>query len=360
MVLVLVEQIYAAVENPKRWRDVLSVCADVVGCQSAGLFARDLDRGIVSLAVSINFDDAGEPQKNMNAGEVRLTDQSATLCIANDDAMLASVTLVKNESGSFRDQDVRFLTAIAPHLQRALRVHQLCTNADATKRSLGYVIDRLAIGIVLMDNTGTVIYANAAAAAAFDLNDGLVINGGRIEAGSAHDTLLIRRLASDAAAVTHADVNRRGGAMRVRRPSGRQPFQLLVTAGPPSSGLVLSQSPAITIFISDPESADHLEPLVLQMLFGLTEAESGVASRLAAGSTVVQIANALHVSGSTVRTHLKSIFDKTETHRQSDLVKQLVGGVAKLNRSHRIGVKDPIARAVSRTVDHLAANRTAD
>ncbi len=58
----------------------------------------------------------------------------------------------------------------------------------------------------------------------------------------------------------------------------------------------------------------------LKERFGLTAREAEIAMALTSGQTLEQIAAALGVSVATSRQHLKSIFRKTGTHRQAELV----------------------------------------
>ena len=63
-------------------------------------------------------------------------------------------------------------------------------------------------------------------------------------------------------------------------------------------------------------------------LYGLTEAEARVMAALALAETVDEIARTHGVRPSTVRAQVRSIFDKTEVHRQSDLVRLALTGAA--------------------------------
>ncbi len=58
----------------------------------------------------------------------------------------------------------------------------------------------------------------------------------------------------------------------------------------------------------------------LQAIFGLTKAEARLAIELACGQTLEDIADEHGVSISTARVQLKSIFAKTGTSRQAELV----------------------------------------
>ena len=73
---------------------------------------------------------------------------------------------------------------------------------------------------------------------------------------------------------------------------------------------------------------------VLHQVYDLTPAESRVVSKLLDNPDVESTADALHISVSTVRTHLKHIYRKTETNRQSALFHKIVTGpVAMIMRS---------------------------
>src|SRR4051794_3130752 len=65
---------------------------------------------------------------------------------------------------------------------------------------------------------------------------------------------------------------------------------------------------------------------LLQALFDLTPAEARMASQITAGKSIEQISSATGIAQNTIRTHLKSIFQKTGVQRQAELVSLL--GVA--------------------------------
>ena len=58
--------------------------------------------------------------------------------------------------------------------------------------------------------------------------------------------------------------------------------------------------------------------------FGLTPAEMCVANLIAQGLGARAVARKLHRSHETIRNQLKTIFDKTDTHRQSALAVLIV------------------------------------
>ena len=60
---------------------------------------------------------------------------------------------------------------------------------------------------------------------------------------------------------------------------------------------------------------------ILRTLFGLTGQQASVAELVFAGKAIPEIAAVLGIGTGTVRNHLKAIFQKTGTHRQSELLK---------------------------------------
>jgi DNA-binding CsgD family transcriptional regulator len=61
-------------------------------------------------------------------------------------------------------------------------------------------------------------------------------------------------------------------------------------------------------------------PILLSQAFGLTAAEARLASRVGTGEPISRAAEQLGISAETARSQLKSIFAKTDVHRQAELV----------------------------------------
>ena len=70
----------------------------------------------------------------------------------------------------------------------------------------------------------------------------------------------------------------------------------------------------------------------LRSRFYLTPAEAQIALSIADAETLAAVAEVRGVSVSTARTQLKSVFVKTGTHRQAELVVLLVGPRNRLRR----------------------------
>ena len=116
--------------------------------------------------------------------------------------------------------------------------------------------------------------------------------------------------------------------MTILRTSGTS-LSLMVTPMDPLDNLKLKE-PVVSVFVVDPEGPAPRVGM-LRKLYSMTPAEAKLAAHMAQGWSLDQASEAWGVSLSTVRTHLKSIFIKTDTSRQVDLVRKLLSGPAMLS-----------------------------
>ena len=84
-----------------------------------------------------------------------------------------------------------------------------------------------------------------------------------------------------------------------------------------------------TLILLDLDARPEPSPRTLQCLFGLTAAETQLAVELARGHNLLDIARTRRLSRTTIRSQLASLFVKTQTRRQVELV-ALLGRVAVL------------------------------
>jgi len=80
------------------------------------------------------------------------------------------------------------------------------------------------------------------------------------------------------------------------------------------------------LLISDLVADEEASRSLLRFNYQLTDAEIGLALLLAKGHSMKEIAKLLRITQNTARTHLKRIFGKTSTNRQSSLVRLILAG----------------------------------
>jgi DNA-binding CsgD family transcriptional regulator len=104
----------------------------------------------------------------------------------------------------------------------------------------------------------------------------------------------------------------------------RRPLSLIVTPWRPDAVENSKRSAAI-LLVGDPEKETVIPAKVLSLLYGLTPAEARLALALLNGNSLAEAAELHGTSELTARTQLKTVFQKTDTRRQAELVRLLAG-----------------------------------
>ena len=244
---------------------------------------------------------------------------------ANSNAVLSLAR--SRKAGPFTSSELGLLTLVIPHFERAARL----SGAFARfRQGRDEVLDRLPMGIIVLDESGKVEFFNRAAETILAKKDGLCWSSGGV---SAVDPTQASRLA---AAIKGAKLTASGkglaggGNLSITRSSIGRPLSVMVAPMMPSTASPLSRAPRVAMFITDPEATQVTNLERLKALFNLTPAESRMASQLLQGKSVIEAADALGITRQTARVHLKRIFGKTYTGRQSELMRLLLNSPATL------------------------------
>jgi DNA-binding CsgD family transcriptional regulator len=231
--------------------------------------------------------------------------------------------------GSFARREIDLLRQIIPHVERAMRTFLRFADLQSKRAAHEALWDTLAIGVILLDGEGKVLWENRAATTVLTVSDGLCVRKGRLSAVSSHENATLQCLIRAAVATGQGRGILPGGALSVPRASLARPLSLLVS--PFRIDRISTRQPAAVVIFADPERKLESPPELLKRLYGLTAREAAVAALLLQGVDLREAAGQLRVSMHTARTHLRVIFEKTDTHRQAELVHLLLRGVAGLH-----------------------------
>lgn len=239
-------------------------------------------------------------------------------------AVLTLARSRKHGPWSIDDRDsIAFLT---PHLQRAVR---LSGSFARIRQQRDGLLNRLPMGIVVLDDSGKVEFLNRAAETILDKKDGLCWGSKGVSAVDPTESSRLVAMIRGAKLMASGKGLAGGGNLSITRSAGR-PLSVLVAPMMPTAASLLSRSPRVAMFITDPEATQLTNLARLMALFNLTPAESRMAGQLLEGKSVVEAANALRITPQTARVHLKRIFGKTYTSRQSELMRLLLSSPASL------------------------------
>lgn len=215
------------------------------------------------------------------------------------------------------DGDARASIAVLrPHLVRAM---QLRSRLDGAAFDGLAALDRICQGVLLLDGKGRIRHANSLGEAILRDGDGLRNEAGILTCQHAEDATALRR-AIDASARM---VGEAPHVLAIRRRSARRPLSVLIAPLRGRSAWT-SASPACCAIVTDAERAQPASPATMRRLYGLTAAEARIAAALLESDRLVDVAEKLSISLSTVRTLLQRVFAKTDTHRQAQLVRLMM------------------------------------
>jgi DNA-binding CsgD family transcriptional regulator/PAS domain-containing protein len=359
----LIDRIYHSAVDPSAWRGVVRDLCGVLGAHSGVLALSDneIELSSVSIAHGV-FEDAavvGEYFAHFGAMDpaVPAFSRNTTGKVAATSRLFAQRDLARDEfyndffsrmglidsigtnvlrdergiallcfqhakgAGNFQAVDIAEAERVAPHVRRALQLHRVFAPHRRASGALVDVLEKVTAGVLLLDRAGRPWYVNASAREIFGRADGLGLS-------SAGGLLTLDRFASDRiagliGAVLTRGAQHPGGRATAPRRHGGAPYGVLISPSSPEA-LSVFEAPGGTgamILISDP---DRFRPTALAAAmapYGLTRAELGLLASLVAGRSVRDHCDSARISVNTGKFHLRSLFAKTGTHRQAELVR---------------------------------------
>lgn len=284
----VISLIYQAASDPERWQDLLEGLAEFVENSHESTTRQD------------------------SAQKPKTTDEEYSLHQG-----LQQVQQI--ESGlrnSLRGNQVSDL--LTYHFKNALDIAHRLVQQEEYQEVIHDVIDRLPIGVVIVDKDRRVIQANSNAKRYIENSNQLLLSSDIL---AIKDPDLHARLERIVGELSRRAPTAGDGNLEMIAVTDDQNTNLQMFLMPARGGLTTGGFSNTIIFLSHPKSLPIGIPGEIQRTFDLSNRESEVLGALARGFTVKEIAEQDSVSEATVRTQLKSLFTKTRTARQADLVK---------------------------------------
>ena len=352
----LIELTYASVADPSRWTTLLEALLDAVNAPKGTLLLLDSDREEYSVSCRCGWSDeeiaayfhrygaidpwrigiAPWPEGTVLADyelwpreEVEASESFREFyapsgaihgmggIILVNSAGQSAVAMVRGAAaGPFGEKEKAVLRPLLPHLKRAASLHGELGALRAQQATFTGHLERDPRPFLLIDAGHRVLYANGAARAAA-LNDSMAIANGRFLLKSPGQQRVFEQAVAELIRTRSSEPKH----LKLRRSSGRRPHRLIIMAAADSGAVPLGVSqPAVAVLLVDPDISSAPSPELLRELFSLTPAEALVATKLAQGRDVQEIAEETGVTVDTIRTHLKRTFSKTATSRQGELI----------------------------------------
>ncbi|TFG36485.1 MAG: helix-turn-helix transcriptional regulator [Candidatus Aminicenantes bacterium] len=252
-----------------------------------------------------------------------LSDLIATVLEA-DASTLTTVNVLRGTGpGRYDDNESQFMRRLAPHLCNVYRVECRFAKIRSERALLREVIDRIPTAVLAVDRNLRIVEANRAAEALLASNDGLRVSRGVLEIFDCVARDGMQEALGALAAMQRGQGVFSGASIPIGRPSVARPYVATVMPLRPMITDASTCEARCLLFIDQPDLEEVPGYTRTQQLWGLTRAEAKVAHFLASGLSPREISDRLGISFNTVRSHVQKIYFKTDTSRQSDLVRLL-------------------------------------
>lgn len=360
----LVGSLYDAASDPTLWQQFLQQLSEKTGAGSAALVMYDAAHQSYALSSHWRFDPEavnlyGEYYGSLDVWAQRALSKRASLVCSseslspsselirteiyhdfltrfgiehglfalfeNTGSRLVSCSLFRDSSrGPFQATQLEMLRFLAPHVQRAVKLHVRFSELRGQSVALEAALDSVPTGVIFLGPNGKVVFMNRSASDLISENDGLWLDASAaLRAERQAESELLARTIQQAARNSKGPPT--GGTIVVSRRT-RPPLQVLISpiSQMTASTFCLAQPINAALFVVDPSRRQRPAVDLLRALFGLTPAECRVALLLGDGHAPKEIANLVGVTDNTVRSQIKSIFSKTGVRRQSELIRLLL------------------------------------
>jgi DNA-binding CsgD family transcriptional regulator len=226
------------------------------------------------------------------------------------------------------DSQKRLFAVLAQHLVRAVALQRRLYRLTVANECALTGLDGLQQGFLLVDAEARLLFVNRVARALLDARDGLRLEAGDLSASDADGARTLRGLIASCAGEASAATGS-GGDVALQRGAGRLPLDVVVIPIQPETTMAtipwtFPQRAVAIVLVSDPESEMKARVESLRDRFGFTPTEATFALEIIKGDGRQATADRLGIGVATARSHLSSIFDKTGSRRQAELVRLLM------------------------------------
>jgi DNA-binding CsgD family transcriptional regulator/PAS domain-containing protein len=367
----VIGHIYEASYNPEKWSVVLEKIAKYTGAHSTAILYKNQDSESQGCSYSYNFPDE-DIKKFIDFGvdpnfylfyekasigtaaasdllvpdrsklEARLGEKYISMAqstvfyhmagglLYEDDRRIVGIgVMCPKEMGPMNEQQIEKLDMLIPHLQRALIIQNELRQLNDRVKALHESLDRLLIGLILFDKQLKPIYINPVAKSILKYHPAIQFENGKISASHHEDTEKIHSALVKALSASTADnIDEASTSFGIKHHENATTLPVIIS---PVNGIVKGfqvgdQEAVVDMCFSDPERPYLVETDKLTEIFGLTKAEAQVATSMANGISPKDIATMNNVEVSTIRSQLKSIYQKMGVNTQAELVKSLLTG----------------------------------
>lgn len=239
---------------------------------------------------------------------------------------IALIGIFRSEADGVLDEETRRrMRLIAPHVRRAVLVGQAMELKKAHAETLADTLEGISASMLLVGTNGRIVHANTAGHVMLDRGDVLRASGGRL---SANDPEIDQTLADVFASVGvgDAEIGIKGIALPLAGSDGdRYVAHILPLTSGARRRAGTNYHAVAALFVHKASLDIPAPPAAIAKAYQLTPMQLRVLLAVVEVGGVPEVAEALGIAETTVKTHLGHVYEKTGASRQADLVKLVAG-----------------------------------
>ena len=244
--------------------------------------------------------------------------------VRNSPHEVTTLSVMRSETAHPLDQQaVALMGLLMPHLRNVFKIRHTMESLRSTAAAAVTALDAFEAAVVALNGKGDVVLMNSRAEKIVREQDGLMLCAKQLAATELREARGLDSLVQLATATGAGRGMHPGGAMLLSREQ-RRPLRVSVMPFH-SSDMLTEAAPCALIFINDPDALPASRAVVLSSLYRLTPAECRLTDLLLQGLELAAAADCMRITSGTARFMLKNIFAKTGAHRQSELMRILLG-----------------------------------
>jgi len=364
----LVHQIYAASAEPSLWFETVGAVAQAMGALQALLFTPLVNPGNGGLMFPWQVEEENLvlwgshyikhdiwAQNTQHKGLVREGAVVLDQDLVSQEELLASIfyreflstmgigrvcsgivfegspglpstalSVFRGPDDPFGSQEREFMRLLVPHLSRSLGLMHRLNQARYQLVSLHAALNRLSVGVFLLNKHLGVTFTNTSAQQVLNRADGLHLDSQQRLTASRFQQPNGLRLETWLTQLVALPEQRRGSfgdTFEVARNQAQARYSVQCCPLEPADPLATVDGAHHIVFVTDPQRLELPAPEQLQRQFGLTPAEARVTRAMVHGGSYSNVAATLGVSEETIRSQIRATYAKTHTSDKASLTR---------------------------------------
>lgn len=214
------------------------------------------------------------------------------------------------------------IRTLSPHFAKALEIGRTFNLLRSRYSAVLAALDHVDVGLCIVGPNRHVLVSNTEAERIFSDTGCVFLHNGKLKCRKPEQSQKLDQLI-ERAIYQHGKLDRPTDDLLVFKEQNHPVF--LHTAHLRDSGAEIGEAlDGVLVSIVDLSKAGDLDIERFSILYGLSAAETGVCGLLSDGYSNTQIADQRNVSPETVKSHIRSIFKKSNVSSRIELVRLLV------------------------------------